>query len=592
VLNLIPKRSAFGAGRNLAGSLDARYGEAGEATRVAAGLAWRAGRFDGALGGSYHDSSDYEAPAGRFGDIRLADATKVSDSGVTDDSFRAALAARLGDGQSLRLRGQRYRAGQAGFGFVDPAAYHADEGVDIRILYPYQDFDRWTLGYEGSALGLALADTLDAKLYWQANGRQLVNEIAIDIGPLAPGFPSSEVLVHSLNTTDLDTWGLRLEAIRALGTAHLLTWGVETYRDESHNTDFSTTTTVLRFPFPPFEVRDVSTDAVANAPDARNSSRGVFVQDEWSALDRLRVTAGLRWQEVSTEASATPGWETAGLDFSDDQLVGALTATWQITESLNALASYGTAFRAPNIIERLFNGATPEGNGFQILNPDLRSETSGNWDLGLKYRRRDAFLELVAFRNEIEDGIVQYFLSPEEIAALPAEVRAEILASRARFVVQQRNIERLRYQGIELAVGYRAPFGLTVGGNVSFIDAERVNAANPPPGGNYGEKYVAYLRYEPESGRWWAEYRARHHAAADANLAPDEPVPPVGTELPAFTVHALAAGVRLLERAGVAHDLQVTVENLSDELYAEFSNATFFRPEPGRNVKASYRVSF
>jgi len=32
------------------------------------------------------------------------------------------------------------------------------------------------------------------------------------------------------------------------------------------------------------------------------------------------------------------------------------------------------------------------------------------------------------------------------------------------------------------------------------------------------------------------------------------------------------------------------IGNLTDELYAEFSNATFFRPEPGRNFTAGYRL--
>jgi outer membrane receptor protein involved in Fe transport len=337
---------------------------------------------------------------------------------------------------------------------------------------------------------------------------------------------------------------------------------------------------------------DVSADRVANAPNAKNSSYGLFLQDEVPVGDRLKIVAGARWQKVETRAQSTPGWDIAGLDFSDDNLVGAVSAIFQATESLNVLASWGTSFRAPNIIERLFNGATPEGNGYQILNRELQSETSGNWDAGFKYRRRDAFLELVAFRNVIRDGIVQYFLSPEEIAALPPEVQEAIAASRARFVVQERNIERLRYHGVELAVGYRAPFGLTVGGNFSYIDGKRLDSTNPAAGDNYGEKYVAYVRYEPRSGRWWAEYRGRYNSSARASLDPDEPVPPVGRELPAFSVHTLAGGVRLFERAGVAHDLQLTVENLTNELYAEFSNATFFRPEPGRNVRASYRMRF
>jgi outer membrane receptor protein involved in Fe transport len=141
-------------------------------------------------------------------------------------------------------------------------------------------------------------------------------------------------------------------------------------------------------------------------------------------------------------------------------------------------------------------------------------------------------------------------------------------------------------------VGYRAPFGVTVGGNYSRILAERVGSLNPPTGDTYGTKVVAYARWEPTGGRWWAEYRLRHNGATDAALDPNEPVPPVGRVLPAFTVHTLAGGVTLARRSRVRHELSLAIENLTDELYAEFSNATFFRPEPGRNVKATYRISF
>jgi hypothetical protein len=34
------------------------------------------------------------------------------------------------------------------------------------------------------------------------------------------------------------------------------------------------------------------------------------------------------------------------------------------------------------------------------------------------------------------------------------------------------------------------------------------------------------------------------------------------------------------------------VDNLTNELYAEFANASFFRPEPGRSVSASLVVEF
>ena len=42
----------------------------------------------------------------------------------------------------------------------------------------------------------------------------------------------------------------------------------------------------------------------------------------------------------------------------------------------------------------------------------------------------------------------------------------------------------------------------------------------------------------------------------------------------------------------VGHVFSVLVDNLGDELYSEFSNATFFRPQPGRSVSGIYRLRF
>jgi hypothetical protein len=57
-------------------------------------------------------------------------------------------------------------------------------------------------------------------------------------------------------------------------------------------------------------------------------------------------------------------------------------------------------------------------------------------------------------------------------------------------------------------------------------------------------------------------------------------------------VHGIGAGARLFEFNGLASELTLWIENATAELYAEFSNATFFRPEPGRTMKVSYRVTF
>lgn len=592
VLNLITKSPTFRTGSGLAGSFGINFGSDSNRRQASASLDGRQERFSYRIGLSRRQADHYHAAAGTFGEIRLDHEVPLLDSGLDDDSLSGVLGYGISDSREISLRLNRYRADQTGFGLVDPELLDDQSGVRIRILYPFQDFDRYTLGYQTSAGSGIFGDSYDIKFYYQKNKRQLANEIDINIGPIFPGAPDSAVFADTLNQTELETFGGRGEFVKVLKDRHVLTYGAEFFNDDSFNTDRSTTTTTLRFPGPPFEVIFESTDTVANAPNAKNSSYGVFLQDEILATERLKVTLGGRYQKVKTKAVATPDWDISGLDFDDDTFVGSVNMIYQVTDYLNVLGSFGSAFRAPSIIERLFNGPTPEGIGFQLLNPELTSERSENIDLGFKYRRRNAFMEAIYFQNDISDGIIQYFLSPSDIDGLAADTQDQIAQSGVEFVVQQRNIDRLRYKGLEVALGWRAATGLSIGGNFTFIDSERINSSNPPTGDAVGDKTNAYLRYETPESRYWFEYRVRRNESQAAVLDPNQPVPPVGEVLPSFTVHSLGGGVTLFERARYKHAVNFVIDNLTDELYAEFSNSTFFRPQQKRHITVAYSLQF
>ena len=591
VLNLIPKTPGYRGAGSMAGSFVAMSRSAGDQWKGQGSVEGRWHRTSLSLGLSKRDADDYEAPGGTYGDISLPGDTPVVDTGIEDESISAYLGQQLSDSQQLFFRLQRYSADQTGFGFVEPEVLGETDPFRIRIVYPFQDFDRLTAGYIASALETAVVDSLEVKGYYQSNERQLANDIDVAF-QLFPGAPFSTVEADSLNTTDLDTFGLRLQGIKLAGARHLLTYGAEFYSEDSQNTDSSVTTTTLRFPFPPFEVPVVTSDDVANTPNAVNESLGVFLQDEIDVNEKLRMTLGVRMQNVATRAEATPGWDVTGLDFDDDSVVGSASLVYALSENLRLVSSYGTAFRAPNIVERLFNGPTPEGAGFQILNPDLTSEESDNIEMGLKYLRSNAVFELLVFRNDIDKGIIQYFYSDEEIAQLPQDLQDRIEATQVDFVVQQRNIDRLRWEGVEMVIGYRADNGFSVGANYTNLDGERFDSDNPPTGDTATEKFNLRLRWEPPRGIYWTEYRLRYNGSQRAVFDPDEPVPPVGEILPSFTVHSLSAGVTLPSTGRVGHALTLVLDNITDELYAEFSNASFFRPQPGRSLTASYRLRF
>jgi len=591
VLNLITLNPIMG--EDVKGAVSLRTDSAASSWQAGGNVGASSAKTAYRIGFSRRSFDDYSAPSGTFGDIQLDSTASVVDSGVDDTTLWGTLAVALTDSQNLRLRLNRYRATDAGFGFVEPELLGGADDFRIRIMYPFQDFDRLTAIYTGSGFEASMLDTLEAKVYYQNNERQLVNDIDINIGPLFPGAPNSFVLADTQNFTDIESTGVRLEAVKGIGDQHLITYGFDAYEDDSFNTDASVTTTQLNFgPFPPFFLEFVSEDTVANAPNATNSSIGAFVQGDFAIGERWKLALGARNQKVSTKANTTPDWDITGLDFDDSATVGSASVLYRATDNVHLTASFGTAFRAPNIIERLFNGLTPEGAGFQILNPDLVSENSETVDVGLKYRRKQALFEVNYFRNDIDDGIIQYFLGPDEIAQLPQATQDVIDASGVDFVVQQRNIDRLRYEGLELLVRYRVGDDWTVGGNFTYLDGERVDSTNPPTGDTFGEKLNFFSRYQPSDRRWWAEYRLRHNGDDKANLDPGEPVPPVGAVLPDFTVHTLAGGVTLHEGAAASHELALTIDNVTDELYAEFSNATFFRPQPERRAIATYRLRF
>ena len=605
VLNLITKVPPTGGANNVGFSLGLRFSSADTQTKESATVFGNTEKLSYSLGASFRSTDDYDAATGTFGDISLEENVRVNDTGLDDDSYNAYLGYSPSDKHMFFLRANRYRAGETGFGFVEPELIGESGDFRIRIFYPFQDFDRYTVGYQAAALKSAFATTVDLQIYQQKNERQLANDIFIDIGPIFGFGPSSDIQIDSLNSTDLDTLGFRGEITKIAGQRNLVTYGGEYYQDDSFNTDTSTTTQTFRAPFPfgpdctflgpPFfffECPFVDTDDIANSPNATNTGYGVFVQDEIRATDDLTLTLGLRYSKTETNAEPTPGLDVRGLDFSDDAVVGALNLTYSITPNLKAVASYGIAFRAPNIIERLFNGLTPEGGGFQILNPDLVSEESDNIDVGLKYRSRNAYFEAIYFDTKIDNAIVQHTLTDAEIDALPQDVQDEIDQAGVEVVVQQRNADVETIDGVEIAGGYRFDNGISFGGNYTHLSgkSESGGPAADPTGDTFSDKWNVSLRYDPPSQGFWVEYQVRHNGEEDLFIDPGAAVGPLGEVLPSFTTHRIAGGFSIGESSTMDHRISFIIDNLTDELYAEFSNATFFRPQPERSFIAAYNL--
>lgn len=242
---------------------------------------------------------------------------------------------------------------------------------------------------------------------------------------------------------------------------------------------------------------------------------------------------------------------------------------YRATPELSVVATVGRAFRSPNLVERFFNGPSPEGRGFWIRNLALDAETSLNTEVGLRFRSGPAYVEGFVFRNTVHDAI--------RIAPTGNQVNGVT-------EFQNINVDQLRITGVELAATVRLGESVTVGTGYSHLSPRTVGDPDLPLGDGYSNKLTGTLRYARPDGRFWVEYAVRHNGRRDDV---DLGASPVGHDIPAFTVHGLHGGLSLGRQ-----QLAVSVANLTNTLYAEGPNVGFFRPEPKRSVVFAWSFGF
>ncbi len=138
-----------------------------------------------------------------------------------------------------------------------------------------------------------------------------------------------------------------------------------------------------------------------------------YVHDRGVSIDYSGF--GAPYQVALNNGGAFSGWrvqdgafdsELAGRYDHYSQFGGAFSgsaaAGWKISDEVRLTASYGTAFRAPNLNELY----SPGYGGYYAGNPDLDPERSRTAELGLDWHLNDANrLDLRAFSTRVHDLI-------------------------------------------------------------------------------------------------------------------------------------------------------------------------------------------
>ena len=113
---------------------------------------------------------------------------------------------------------------------------------------------------------------------------------------------------------------------------------------------------------------------------------GVFIQDEFSILDNLTVTAGLRYDYFEFENNADYDFSQNGkYDYNGepdyDKFNPKVSISYQPTDRLSFYGSYSKSYRAPSIYDYYASGSYSARNAF-ILEP----ETFTQYEMGLRHQ--------------------------------------------------------------------------------------------------------------------------------------------------------------------------------------------------------------
>lgn len=167
----------------------------------------------------------------------------------------------------------------------------------------------------------------------------------------------------------------------------------------------------------------------AGAWDQDRDNAGLFALYD-HRFDRVHLQAGGRLDDNSRFGSEFTGQLAAGYDLAE---------AWRLT------ASYGSAFRGPNLSEQF----SPGFGGLFAGNPDLEPESSTSGELGLRWQHSGyGRMTATLYRTDVDDLIAFYGMFFQAI-----------------------NIDRARLEGIELEYAFERD-GWQFGANATLQDTQ------------------------------------------------------------------------------------------------------------------------
>lgn len=148
--------------------------------------------------------------------------------------------------------------------------------------------------------------------------------------------------------------------------------------------------------------------------DGKMTRHSVFATMDSSILDTLSLNYGLRYTWFDSEMDIKKGSNPdSSNDGSDGKVVFNLGATWKPIENLSLRANWSQGYRYPLLQELYVDTSMGMSSGSTLANPDLKPETSNNFEIGSRYSNGSLTLDAALFYSDADDYITTIPITDE-----------------------------------------------------------------------------------------------------------------------------------------------------------------------------------
>ncbi|PID75674.1 MAG: hypothetical protein CSB23_02805 [Deltaproteobacteria bacterium] len=354
---------------------------------------------------------------------------------------------------------------------------------------------------------------------------------------------------------DQDTYAFNAQVDMSPLASHYVITGIEYSYD-----DLDAVTTIT--PAPPFAPPRFT-------QEANVTTWALYLQDEWSVVDELTLTLGVRetWVDSELSESNDPRMRTGSI--SDSHPAFSAGLTWSPSNDLAVRALFSQGYRFPDIV-KLFIG-TSHGGEMTLPNQDLDPETSNNFETGVRFDNDHLKADLSLFYNLAENYINRKSVGPG--------------------VSKFDNVDNATTYGMEMWLGYRFdPFNLMPYVNGTLMRREYEDdmfstwdTNTPLFSGRVGLRFEEPLA--STQMKLWGDLYMR--AASDAEEELNFGGFTVSSTKDGWTTLNLAMGLNWGEND--KWQASVNFNNIFDESYTTAQNSL---EEPGMHVIARLSLAF